>query len=250
MHLTDPPETIGTVASTAPQLQDDAPSRNQEERPLYFAYGSNLSPTQMHHRCVYNPTHSAQPLAIAVLPRWRWFICQRGYANVLPPKALRVASQSAFVPLTEEPERDEEDEEVYGVLYAMHPLDEEELDMYEGVDHDAASLEGLECATETTSEEAKNGHGGYGTIRPRAQGDGCYNKWYVDAQIVRWLVPSREEEKTVRVLVYVDEQRVREGPPKTEYIGRMNRGVRESERLGLPAQWVESTMRRFIPHEA
>ena len=51
----------------------------------------------------------------------------------------------------------------------------------------------------------------------------------------------------VPVLVYVDEKRVRNGPPKAEYVPRMNRAIRESVALGLPAKWAEEVMRPAIP---
>lgn len=44
-------------------------------RPLYFAYGSNLSFTQMRIRCRHNPDLSSKPVAIARLDHWRWMIC-------------------------------------------------------------------------------------------------------------------------------------------------------------------------------
>lgn len=51
---------------------------------FYFAYGSNLSPEQMAGRCIEAPEVSAEPVAIARMDGWKWFICQRGYANIAP----------------------------------------------------------------------------------------------------------------------------------------------------------------------
>lgn len=211
-------------------------------RPLYFAYGSNLSFTQMRQRCTHDPSVSARPLAIARLDRWRWFICERGYANVLPPEDfLRVGRQVTDgddVPVSG-PE-----DAVYGVLYELTPADERLLDAYEGVDHDAL------LAPPVKFNRA---------IRPREQGKGAYNKWYVPAVVTRWLVDDGEQQQhvqtgiktqtetvTVTVLVYVDEERVRVGPPKTEYIARMERAIREAETLGFPGSWAEGVMRRFL----
>ena len=76
---------------------------------LYFAYGSNLSPTQMANRCP-----DSKPVALAHLPGWKWLINERGYANI-------VEADSATGP------------GVYGILYKLDPADEEMLDIYEGV---------------------------------------------------------------------------------------------------------------------
>lgn len=135
-----------------------------------------------------------------------------------------------------------EDEEVYGVLYEMHPADEFLLDGYEGVDHGAS----LSRHSDKVGVD----------IRPREQGLGDYNKWLFPAVVTRWLdedemlgrtSPSASGEDVQTVLVYVDEERASPGPPKKEYIARMNRGIREAEGLGFPADWVEVVMRRFIP---
>ncbi|KAI1835908.1 hypothetical protein DTO006G1_1533 [Penicillium roqueforti] len=209
---------------------------------LYFAYGSNLSPAQMKTRCRINPTHSATPLAIAALPHWRWLICEAGYANILPPPGLRVANQDSET-AHKIPVSGSEDT-VYGVLYQMDVGDERILDGYEGVD--------------TRAADAKAGDGVSVSIRPRVQGDGSYNKWFVGADVVKWLdgaegikagLGDGKGKGKVPVLVYVDENCVRLSEPKFEYIARMNRAIRESVDLGVPVGWVEEVMRKFIPVE-
>lgn len=108
-------------------------------------------------------------------------------------------------------------------------------------------LDGYECVDDDAPESLLHGKVDR-KIRPRSQGDGAYNKWYVPATVTKWL-DNQNETKTVTVLVYVDENHVRLGPPKTEYIARMNRGIRESVGLGLPKDWVDSVMRKFIPED-
>jgi hypothetical protein len=56
-----------------------------------------------------------------------------------------------------------------------------------------------------------------------------------------------EPNEILKALVYVDEYRRQDGPPKFEYIGRMNRGIREAAKLGLPQVWVDKVMRKYIP---
>ncbi|RAK77149.1 gamma-glutamylcyclotransferase family protein [Aspergillus fijiensis CBS 313.89] len=258
MHLHDPPSLPTDPASTPinininisnisptdpttlPQQSRPRSERRRHQRPLYFAYGSNLSPSQMATRCVHSPASSV-PLAIARLPHWRWLICQPGYANVLPPPEMRVGPQ-AGVQGDEVPVAGAEDA-VYGVLYAMDERDERLLDGFEGVDWDApAAVAPLPSLS----------------VRPREQGQGDYNKWVVEAEVVQWLDSKSQDggsgggsgsgsSSTVPVLVYVDELRVKLGPPKEEYIPRMNRAIRESVALGLPEKWAEEVMRPSIP---
>ena len=75
----------------------------------------------MHYRCLDAPEKSAIPIAIARLDRWKWVICERGYANIVPlPDGAKV--------------KDTDEATVWGVLYNMTPGDEEVLDSYEGHD--------------------------------------------------------------------------------------------------------------------
>ncbi|KAL1997773.1 hypothetical protein VTN02DRAFT_793 [Thermoascus thermophilus] len=254
-HETEAPARASTIQSSHPHPPHPSTSSlGRGLRPLYFAYGSNLSPTQMRQRCAHDPAVSAAPVAIARLDGdgdgWRWFICERGYANVRPPRRLRVVSVSSG----SDPEDTEDDEDtddgVYGVLYDLTPADELLLDGYEGVDHAAPP-----------SAAAGDVAGPSKAVRPRSQGAGAYNKWYVPAVVIKWL---DEDQRRIRsttttmttaaaggeiqtVLIYVDEERVRVGPPKPEYIGRMERGIREAEALGLPRDWVQRVMRPFLP---
>ncbi|OJJ96128.1 hypothetical protein ASPACDRAFT_46890 [Aspergillus aculeatus ATCC 16872] len=251
MHLHDPPNLPTDPASTPinininisninptnpttpPQQSHPRSERRRHRRPLYFAYGSNLSPSQMATRCVHSPASSV-PLAIARLPHWRWLICEQGYANVLPPPEMRVGPQTG-VQDEEVPVAGAEDA-VYGVLYAMDERDERLLDGFEGVDWDAPAA----VAPPALS------------VRPREQGQGDYNKWVVEAEVVQWLEGKSHDGgsgsgSTVPVLVYVDELRVKLGPPKEEYIPRMNRAIRESVALGLPEKWANEVMRPSIP---
>ncbi|KAJ6084488.1 hypothetical protein N7486_011288 [Penicillium sp. IBT 16267x] len=238
------PESETTLPVSATTCPDSSPRTDKTTKPqyLYFAYGSNLSPTQMKQRCIINPSLSAKPLAIATLPKWRWLICEAGYANVLPPQGMRVGPQNSDA-VSKVPVSGTEDA-VYGVLYELDPADEELLDGYEGVDWDAEDAEDADGSGEV----------GLG-VRPKEQGEGDYNKWYFSANVVKWLDGEEDGEhrfKTesggqVPVLVYVDEERVMVSPPKTEYISRMNRAIRESVALGVSEKWVEEVIRRFIP---
>ncbi|KAB8070646.1 hypothetical protein BDV29DRAFT_180642 [Aspergillus leporis] len=223
--------TITTDASL-PDNETTIPQQTKP-RPLYFAYGSNLSFTQMRLRCTCSPELSSKPVAIARLDHWRWLICNAGYANVVPPPELRVGKEvedGDDVPVSGD------EDTVYGVLYEMDPRDERLLDGYEGVDH--------------SSLPSRATHKVPAHIRPTEQGRGEYNKWYVTATVTVWLDEEQRKRRKgnpIETLVYVDEERVKLGPPRDEYIPRMNRAIREAESLGFPKKWADGVMRKSIP---
>jgi gamma-glutamylcyclotransferase len=50
----------------------------------------------------------------------------------------------------------------------------------------------------------------------------------------------------VQALVYVD-PKTGTGTCKEEYVGRMNRGLKDAIEKGVPAAWVEKVIRPFVP---
>lgn len=74
--------------------------------PLYFAYGSNLSPAQMQRRCP-----GARAVGVARLDGWRFHITVRGGANVVRRRGATT----------------------YGVVWRLTPRHIAELDRWEGV---------------------------------------------------------------------------------------------------------------------
>lgn len=202
---------------------------------FYLAFGSNLSALQMSIRLRHSPSSSI-PVGIARLDSHAWIICERGYANVvaLPP------SEAATDETT-----------VWGVLYNMSPEDEARLDQYEG--HNEARNPDPEPNPDPDTQ----------LIKSHLQGGWDYNKHYLPMTVTKWLrdpgeygvsVPGWSTDESpgsgnvvVRALVYVDEFRTTPGKIMAEYIGRMNRGIEESVRLGLPQSWVDAVMRKYIP---
>lgn len=211
------------------------PHTSSKTGTFYFAFGSNLSPYQMSIRLPNDPSSSV-PVGIARLDSYAWVICERGYANVVPLPESNAATDANTV---------------WGVLYNMTPEDEARLDMYEGHDEGRNPEPELNPDPETQ------------VVKPYLQGDWDYNKHYLPVTVTKWLRdpneygvnvpgwspegPSGSDNTTVRALVYVDEYRVTPGEIAQEYIGRMNRGIDESVKLGLPQSWVDKVMRKFIP---
>ncbi|KAL7620496.1 hypothetical protein AAE478_009491 [Parahypoxylon ruwenzoriense] len=221
---------------------------------LYFAYGSNLSPTQMHGRCP-----SSTPVGLAFLPGWTWLINERGFANIVPvPKEQKeekdvrggaggIANSDGVVEEEEEEEKAPDVEVgmekgvdgVYGVLYRLHPDDEAMLDMHEGVPwaYERRFLEAVLIPAPSNLAPAPDSALSQ-TQASRASPSG---------QDLGERGVGIENEKPVRVLAYVDSRRVRPGTSAQEYIGRMNRGVEEATGWGLPRSYVDAVMRPFIP---
>lgn len=98
---------------------------------------------------------------------------------------------------------------VYGVLYRLDPEDEETLDDCEGVPF-------------------------------------AYEKRYVEATRIE----SKDlvADDKAQVLAYIDFKRVSPSSPKSEYVGRMNRGIQEAAKdWNLPETYINEVMRPFIP---
>jgi len=198
---------------------------------FYFAFGSNLSPSQMKLRLNASPD-SSKPIAIARLDAHAWIICQRGYANVVALPANNKASH---------------ENTSWGVLYNLSAEDEARLDMFEG--HDDRRNPSPEVNPDPSKQQEV----------PYLQGEWDYNKHYLPLTVTKWLkdpnqygasVPDwsegHDQQISVRALVYVDEVRTQPGKINQEYIGRMNRAIRESVELGLPQGWVDAVMRKYI----
>ncbi|KAH8886500.1 hypothetical protein GQ53DRAFT_345124 [Thozetella sp. PMI_491] len=157
---------------------------------IYFGFGSNLWRDQMSKRCPSSPF-----LGIARLLRYRWQINERGYANIV--------------------ETGQDGDEVWGLVYALPPVDEAELDINEGV---PVAYEKRMLEADFWADEAATG---------------------VDTT-------AQAPEKT-SMLVYIDFGRTVDSTPKEEYIYRMNQGIRDALGAGMPDGYVSGVLRKFIP---
>lgn len=117
--MTSSPDNIAALAAL-PQNQPEP------ETLLYFAFGSNLSSTQMRSRCP-----GAAAVGLAFLPGYDFIINERGFANVVPCTST---TTSAATTTPGEEARGKDGGGVYGVLYRLaSPAEKERLDGYEGV---------------------------------------------------------------------------------------------------------------------
>lgn len=72
---------------------------------------------------------------------------------------------------------------------------------------------------------------------------------YKDLVLPVWMLDDRGMVVgEVDAICYVDELRTTPGKPRQEYVGRMNRGIKEaSKEWALPDDYVRSEMRTYIP---
>ncbi|KAK0737396.1 hypothetical protein B0T21DRAFT_347767 [Apiosordaria backusii] len=182
---------------------------------IYFAYGSNLWLDQMARRCP-----SSAYIGLGRLRNYKWFINARGYANV--------ARSPTF--LDEPPS---EADEVWGLVYRLTPEDEKMLDLNEGVPY---AYEKRVIAVEFWGKGA-----GHGTADDVGRTKGKEGK------------EGKEEKgkgEEVEMLVYIDFKRDQGGyKPREEYIVRMNRGIEDALREGVPGGYVREVLRGYIPEE-
>jgi gamma-glutamylcyclotransferase len=75
--------------------------------------------------------------------------------------------------------------------------------------------------------------------------ESAYEKLYIPID----LVPKNDavNRRSVESLIYVDVKKKREGEPVEEYIYRMNMGIRDALKEGIPAGYIKKYLRPFIP---
>lgn len=111
-------------------------------------------------------------------------------------------------------------DEVYGLVYSLTPSDEARLDVNEGVP-DAYEKEIMEAEL-WSSKKGQQEHNGN------------------DA--AGW-----KKAKKTKLLVYIDRHRTTDDEPKKEYIYRMNMGIEDALKCGIPKAYIEKVLRPFIP---
>lgn len=183
---------------------------NSLTHPLSFSH-SNLWLSQMHLRCPQSTY-----VGTARLPGYKWIIDTRGYANIVQTSS---PSHSPSNPNPNTNTNSTEDE-VWGLVYTLTPPDERNLDKNEGVPvaytKENLTVEFFPASSSPSSSPSSS---------------------------------ASESAKRIPALVYIDRTRTAESEPKQEYIYRMNRGIEDALRMGVPEEYVERVLRRFIPDD-
>ncbi|KAF2164478.1 hypothetical protein M409DRAFT_25356 [Zasmidium cellare ATCC 36951] len=188
------------------------------KRTVYFGYGSNLWRHQMRKRC---PT--SKYLGIARLKSYKWIIYDRGYANIVEIK-------------------DDEDKtiwkhdyrkEVWGLVYSLEPSDEARLDVNEGVPI-AYTKEWIECEFWPTSESNDDAF--------------ASEQFPNELESAKGKPDTSKEPKKVEMLVYINREGTDgDNDSKKEYIYRMNMGIKDALKEGMPNEYVKQVLREYIP---
>ncbi|KAL2181605.1 uncharacterized protein P884DRAFT_190976 [Thermothelomyces heterothallicus CBS 202.75] len=201
------------------------PPRPQRGQRLYFAYGSNLWMEQMARRCP-----SSYLVGRAVLPDYQWQINERGYANAVPRAGCAV----------------------HGLVYELDGdagaggTDEARLDRSEGVHTGAYSKEWRDvvlyeaAAALQLPTRAFADAGGVTPVLREMLGE-------TGGGAAASLFPERPTRIGRDVLVYLSSTYTMPSEPRNEYIDRMNRGIADAIAIGVPGDFFETVVRRFIP---
>ncbi|EME44249.1 hypothetical protein DOTSEDRAFT_71926 [Dothistroma septosporum NZE10] len=152
-------------------------------------------------------------LGIARLEGYEWIIYERGYANIVEkkPQARVHEDQHDYT------------NEVWGLVYSLEISDEHRLDGNEGVPI-AYKKEWIKCEHWPVETSHDN------NSKDRA--------------------PDLEKEpKETEMLVYINRDSRQVGKIKDEYIHRMNKGIRDAVKEGMPSEYVKQVLRKFVPEK-
>ncbi|KAK4629141.1 hypothetical protein CLAFUW4_08302 [Fulvia fulva] len=191
------------------------PSSSSTKKTIYFAYGSNLWREQMRTRC---PT--SRYWGLARLKGYEWIIYERGYANVIEKEHTNDGRK-----IEEEADgkkKHDYSNEVWGLVYSLETEDEKRLDRNEGV---PVSYQKEQIGCEFWPAEAEHNDSKEG--RPD---------------------PSKRSKK-IDMLLYINRNLKKVGDIKKEYVYRMNQGIADAVKEGMPKEYVEQVLREYIREE-
>ncbi|KAH6633760.1 hypothetical protein C7974DRAFT_412734 [Boeremia exigua] len=173
---------------------------------VYFAFGSNLQLGQMASRCP-----ESRYLGRGMLLGYKWQINTRGYANIYESPS----------------------DTVEGLCFLLSKADEEKLDRSEGV-HMVPS------AYEKGSVDV--------IVYPSSPLIAGRRVHEVNNFIREKSYPSSNSIKgggeKVKALVYLSHRDIGDGPPKSEYIDRINAGIQDATLLGVPTSYFSRSVLR------
>lgn len=172
---------------------------------------------------------------------FEWMIYQRGFANIVEVDGHEEGGDD------EKEEKGKEGDyrnQVWGMMYSLEENDEKLLDEREGVPV-AYRKEWIECEFWTVPEAAASSSSREEGVTQEKEGEedtttAEKKKKRKPADITKR--PGKE-----KMLVYINREMTDEGEIRKEYISRMNCGIKDAVKEGLPREYVEQVLRRWIP---
>ena len=152
-------------------------------------------------------------LGLARLRGYRWIINERRYANVVEISRGSKTHGTG------------EGDVVWGLVYELTAEDEARLDVNEGVpDAYTKEIMGVEF----------------------------WAKGEIDGELLEGdvMIDLHKKPKSRDALVYIDRRRTSgDLAPKKEYVHRMNMGIADALKEGVPQAYVDKVLRKWIPEE-
>jgi gamma-glutamylcyclotransferase len=122
-----------------------------------------------------------------------------------------------LVPLDPSPDSEDEGTHVWGLVYNLTKSDEARLDRNEGV----------------PNSHTKENH--------------VLEFWSIDPENVEEKIDISAAPEKKQVLLYIDRKRTKDDKPREEYIYRINMGIIDALKVGIPSSYVEKVIKKFIP---
>lgn len=162
---------------------------------------------------------------------FQWMIYQRGFANIVEVDGHEEEG-------TEKGEEGDYRNQVWGMMYSLEENDEKLLDEREGVPV-AYRKEWIECEFWTVPEVAASSS--------REEEEEDVKKVVDEEKKKRKPADITKRPGKEKMLVYINREMTDEGEIRKEYISRMNCGIKDAVKEGLPGEYVEQVLRRWIP---
>ncbi|KAF2101677.1 hypothetical protein NA57DRAFT_64399 [Rhizodiscina lignyota] len=71
--------------------------------------------------------------------------------------------------------------------------------------------------------------------------------WPTDPENAEAIIDISAVPEKKPMLLYIDRERMKDSKPREEYVYRMNMGIADALKMGIPSSYVEKVMRTFIP---
>lgn len=133
--------------------------------------------------------------------------------------------------------------QVWGMMYSLEEEDEKLLDEREGVPV-AYRKEWIECEFWTVPEAAASSSS---RGEEEEVGKNEENTTTAEKETKRKTADITKRPGKEKMLVYINREMTDEGEIRKEYISRMNCGIKDAVKEGLPREYVEQVLRRWIP---